>query len=82
MEKAGLRIAGYTLASLRKAQAVCVFTHAISGCFVFTDVLTVVEEDQCLLEIISANAGGGRVTMLDVLTSNGYQQLSESLSEW
>lgn len=46
MEKAGVRIVGYTVASLRKAQAVCVFAHAISGCFVFTDVLTVVEEDQ------------------------------------
>lgn len=33
------------LVGLRKNQAVSVFAHVISICFVFTDVLTAVEED-------------------------------------
>lgn len=33
------------LVGLRKNQAVSVFAYAISVCFVFTDVLMVVEED-------------------------------------
>lgn len=43
------------------------FAHAIRGCFVFTDVLTVVEEDA--LETILTIEGGGPVK-----TSPGYQR--------
>lgn len=45
----------------------CVFAYAISGCFVFTDDLMVVEEEA--LETVLTIEGGGPVK-----TPPGYQQ--------